>query len=63
VFGHRDAGAGDGDRVPSARGTLDVGLDYRLDDGLSATLEATHDGLGAGTYDRTGLRLGLDWRF
>jgi len=49
--------------VPSARGTLDVGLDYRLDDDLSATLEATHDGLGAGTYDRTGLRLGLDWRF
>jgi len=49
--------------VPSARGTLDVGLDYRLDDGLSATLEATHDGLGAGDHARNGVTLGLDWRF
>jgi len=63
VLSHRDAGAGDADRVPSARGTLDVGLDYRLDDGLSATLRATHDGLGAGGHDRTGLTLGLDWKF
>jgi len=63
ILSHRDAGAGDEDRVPSARGTLDVGLDYRLDNDLSATVKATHDGLGAGDHDRTGLTLGLDWRF
>jgi len=63
VLSHRDAGAGDEDRIPAARGTLDVGLDYRLDDGLSATVRTSHDGLGAGDHDRTNLTLGLDWRF
>jgi len=63
VFGHRDAGTGDEDRVPSARGTLNLRLDYRLDDTLSATLRASHDGIGADDRDRTGLALGLDWRF
>jgi len=63
VLSHRDATSGDEDRVPSARGTLKFGLDYRLDDTLSAIFEATNDGMGTGDYSRIGLRFGLDWRF